>query len=182
MTPLYLEHLNRHSPHTHRIADGLYVSTLSSLTLSENVSVRKEYCSLSHTQPCTDCYRMLQVATVILDQTFCKHHQAFEIVSPTVKYSSNRAITKLLQMPLVSVRIGCASSGTSFTLLLEMFSGTDYLKMVSLLNQIAEMPVEGTRGSEKMDRPFVKMLLNLAQSPCERECLSVAIVKASEFL
>ena len=122
---------------------------------------------------------MLQVATVILDQRFCKHHQAFEIVSPTVKYSANRAITKLLQMPLVSVRIGCASSGTSFTLLLEMFSGTDYLKMASLLNQIAEMPVEGTKGSEKMDRPFVKMLLNLAQSPCECECLSVAIVKAS---
>ena len=60
-------------------------------------------------------------------------------------YSANRAITRLLQMPLVSVRIGRASSGTSFTILLEKFSGTDYLKMASLLNQIAEIPVEGTR-------------------------------------
>jgi len=51
--------------------------------------------------------------------------------------------------------------------------------MASLLNQISEMTVEGTTGSEKMDRPFVKMLLNLAQSPNERECLRVAIVKAS---
>lgn len=60
-----------------------------------------------------------------------------------------------------------------FTILLEMISGTDYLKMASLLNHIAEMPVEGTRGSKKMDRPFVKMLAR------ECEFLRVAIVKAS---
>ena len=141
--------------------------------------VRTNYCSLSHAQPCTDCYHMLRVAMIILEQNFCKLRKAFEIVSPTVKYSAKRAITKLLQMPLVSVRIGRPSSGMSFTILLEMFAGTDYLKLGMLLNQMAEMPMEGPGSSQNMERSFVKMLLNLAQSPRERECLRVAIVKAS---
>ena len=88
--------------------------------------------------------------------------KAFDIVSPTVKYSAKRAITKFLQMPLVSVRICRPSSGMSFTILLEMFAGTDYLKMGMLLNQMAEIPMEGPGGSQNMERSFVKMLLNLA--------------------
>lgn len=82
-------------------------------------------------------------------------------------------------MPLVSVRIGRATSGISFTILLEKFSGTEYSKMALLLNQMAEMSMEGTKGGQNMEHSFVKMLLNLAQSPREGECLRVAIFKAS---
>ena len=178
LIPLFLEH---HSERTRQIADGVSVSTVSNISLSEDVVVRREYCSLTHAQPCPDCCRMIQVATIILEHNFCKLHQAFEIVSPTVKYSASRAITKLLQMPLVSVRIGSASSGVSFTILLERFLGTDYVKMASLLNQMAEHSVKDSESRQSMERPFVKMLLNLAQSPRERECLRVAIFKASEI-
>ena len=60
-----------------------------------------------------------------------------------------RAITK--QMPLVSVWIRHPSSGMSFTILLEMFAGTDYLNIDTLLKQIAEIPVEGPGGSQNME-------------------------------
>lgn len=56
----------------------------------------------------------------------------------------------------------------SFTILFDMFAGTDYLKMGMLLNQMAEMPMEGPGSSHNMERSFVKMLLNLGQSPHER--------------
>ena len=68
-------------------------------------------------------------------------------------------------MPLVSVRIGSVSSGRSFILLLEKFSGADYIKVASALNQMAETPSKSVSGG--LQKPFVKMLLNLAQSPRE---------------
>ena len=39
----------------------------------------------------------------------------------------------------------------SFTILLEMFAGTDYLHIDTLLKQIAEIPVEGPGGSQNME-------------------------------
>ena len=74
---------------------------------------------------------MLEVANIILNQHSCRLHQAFEIVSFGVKYSADRARTRLLQIPLVSIQIGSVSSGRSFILLLEKFSGADYIKVAS---------------------------------------------------
>ena len=138
-----------------------------------------EYCTHSHKQPCSDCQRMLQVAKIILDQNFCRLRQGFEIVSPTATYTAERAITKLLRMPLVTVRIGSPKSGTSFMILLDKFQGTDYQKMAALLNQMAELSMKRSEDHQSVDRPFVNLLLSLAQSPRERECLRVAIFKAS---
>lgn len=104
---------------------------------------------------------MMQVAKIVLEHSFCRLCQAFKVVSPTVRYSTSRAITKLLQMPLVAVQIGNASSGTSFTILLEKFQGTDYFKMASVFNQMTEL-MKGTEGQQSIDRKLVKMLLNLA--------------------
>ena len=143
--------------------------------------MRRQYCSVSHVYPCSDCPRLIQVAHILLEQNYCKLRRAFEIVSPTIKYEVSKAIQKLLQIPLVSVQIGSASSGVSFTILLEKFVGTDYLKMASLLNRMTELSAAKSEIGQNMERPFVKMLLNLAQSPRERECLRVAIFKASEI-
>ena len=123
---------------------------------------------------------MIKVATIILDQNFCHLHEAFEVVSPKVKYSADRAITKLLQMPLAAVRIGEPQGGVSFTIILERFPGTDYLKMASLLNRMSQTTlVAKGSASQGIERSFMKMLLNLTQSSRERECLRVAIFKAS---
>ena len=175
---LYLKHIANRSGHAHRIADGVSVSTLDCLSLPEYIVVQTEYCSGIHKQPCSDCQRMLQVARIILDENFCRLRQGFEIVSPTAAYTSDRAITKLLRMPLVAVRIGSQKSGMAFTILMEKFQGTDYKKMALLLNKIGEISRMKSK-EQSVDRPFVQMLLGLAQSSRERACLRVAIFKAS---
>ena len=106
------------------------------MSLAEYKIVRTKYCSSVHNQPCTTCSCMLHVASLVLKQKFCLLHKAFTIVSSDSKYSSERAITKLLKMPLVAIRIGKPSSGSAFTILLEMFPGTDYAEMSHLLNQL----------------------------------------------
>lgn len=78
-----------HSAHKCQIGDGVYVSTLCSMSLAEYAVVRRQHCFQSHVRPCSECDRMIEVATAILDQSFCILHEAFKIVSPTVEYTAS---------------------------------------------------------------------------------------------
>ena len=144
------------------------------MSLSEYHVVLTKHCLSPHTQPCSNCSGMLQVAMLILKEHFCLLHKAFTIISSTVKYSSEQAISKLLKIPLVSITIGMPSSGKSFTLLLEMFPGTDYVKMSCVLNQITHFSVN--KSGAGLERSSLQKLLNIAQSPRERECLKYAVL------
>ena len=117
-----------------RICDSVYVSMFNQLSLSEYVLARTEHCKSKHKQACTRCTRMLQVATTVLQEGFCLLSSAFKTVSPTVKYQTDTARRLLLQMPLVSVRVGSPSSGKSFIVLIEKFQGTDFTKVSLVLN------------------------------------------------
>ena len=75
-------------------------------------------------------------------------------------------------MPLVAIRIGKPSSGSAFTILLEMFPGTDYAEMSHLLNQLVHNHAD--KSEARLERPCVSQLLNLATSRHERECLKYA--------
>jgi len=59
---------------------------------------------------------------------------------------------------------------------MEKFPGTDYFKMGNILAGLANTSVPHTFSLEK---PVVKMLLSIAESDRERECLRYAIFKAS---
>ena len=160
-----------------RICDNVYISLVSGLSLSEYVEARSTYCSSAHANPCSKCERLLHVAMIILEQSYCSLAQAFRVASPDGKYTSELARRLLLQMPLVSIRIGNASQGNSCSILMEKFSGTDYRKLGAIMNSLAantHLP-KGV----SLEKSVVKMLLSIAKSDRERECLRYAIYKAS---
>ncbi len=161
-----------------RICDNVYVSLISGLSLAEYVEARSAYCSSDHADPCSKCERLLLVAMIILEQSYCTLAQAFRVASPDGRYTSEVARRLLLQMPLVSVRIGNASQGNSFSILMEKFAGTDYRKLGAIINSLAINNTHLPKGVS-LEKSVVKMLLSIAQSDQERECLRYAIYKAS---
>ena len=91
------------------VSENVYLSTVLELTLEQYVRTRREHCLHNHTQLCTNCAGMLQVAMTVLDSGFCTLPDAFKVVSPNVAYNAERARKKLLHMALmalVSVRVG----------------------------------------------------------------------------
>ena len=48
---------------------------------------------------------MLKVGNIVLEQGYCTLPDAFQLASPTVKYTAERARRKLLQMPLACIRV-----------------------------------------------------------------------------
>ena len=111
-----------------KVSDSVCVS-LVELSLSDYIKARRAHCSHHHRSPCIKCERMLQVAQLVLSEGYCSLPHAFNIVSPEVKYTAERARRKLLQMPLVSICVGDLSKGKAFTILLEHCHGVDYSKM-----------------------------------------------------
>ena len=161
-----------------KVCDTVYVSLFSGLSLVEYAIARQENCTKVHVTPCDTCNRFLSVIQIILEQGYCLLSNAFGIVAPGKTYSAGRARDVLLQLPLVSVRIGRPESGRSFSILMEKYPQTDYSKIGAILNGLATafLPKEKTATLEKS---MVKMLLSIAQSDRERECVRYAIYKAS---
>ena len=158
------------------MCDTVYVSLFSGLSLSEYAKALVTHCSYVHAQPCQKCEHFLQVAKIVLEQGYCSLSKAFNMAAPGIKYDANRARSLLLQMPLVSVRIGNPAKGYSFSILMEKYPGTDYAKMGTILNGLtATQSPTGT----SLEKSTVKMLLSIAKSDRERECMRYAIYKAS---
>ena len=117
---------------------------------------------------------MIEVATIVSQSGYVKLRDAFQIVSPCVSYTAERARRKLLQMPLASVTVGKPSDGNSYAILTECFKDERVGVLVNAMIQAQYQQVP-----KKLDKGCVRMLLNLAQNDRERECLKYTVIKAS---
>ena len=82
-------------------------------------------------------------------------------------------------MPLVAARIGNPAKGKLYSILMEKFSGIDYLKMGVILNGLTLHPT-APKGNT-LDKSVVKLLLGIAESDREWTCLRYAICKSSKM-
>ena len=64
----------------------------------------------------------------MLEHGYCMLSNAFGTITTDVVYTAKHARRLLLQMPLVVVHVGNPKQGCSFSILMEKFPGTDYLR------------------------------------------------------
>ena len=98
----------------------------------------------------------------------------FKAAFPAVTYHAINVKRRLLQMPLVAIRIRGLQKGHSELYLLEKSEGFDYVKLTRFMCN--NMPTLARKGILKEE---LKQLLRLTQSERERECLPYAVYKAS---
>ena len=75
--------------------------------------------------------------------------------------------------------MGDPLKGRSYTILLEKFPGIDFGKLTLFLNGMAATMSQPHPKGKVLEKSAVKLLLSIAQSDRERECIRVAIYKAS---
>ena len=143
--------------------------SVAEVSLFEYLTARRAHCAVRYTNPCSKCLGMLKVGNIVLEQGL---PDAFQLASPTVKYTAERARRKLLQLPLACIRVGDPSKGQSFSILMEKFSGTDYGELGGIVNGL--LAVHSQKGIQ-LQKSVVKMLLSIAKSDRERKCLRFAI-------
>ena len=159
-----------------KLMDGVYLSC-SQLSLHEYIRACRTYCSARHQSHCIVCPRMLTVAELVKTEGYIQLSRAFNIVSPNIKYTAEKARRRLLKIPLASLCIGDPTKGMSSTIVMEQHYGVDYSMMSSVINGIAAKAP--SQNQNVLERESVKRILALAQSDRERECIKYTIFKAS---
>ena len=158
------------------ISDTVSVSQLS-MSLKDYISTAEEYCRVKHARSCKRCVPLIIAAKAIADRGICPLSHIYREVFPTVKYNSQAAKQRLLQIPA----IGCGNpeSGISRTFLMErLVSDCDHLYQT-----IIEFYLDGMKKSvssgPQMTKDHLGQLLALAQSDRERECIKYVVFKTS---
>ena len=147
----------------------LFSTKLDGLTLMEYCKVRKymHECILTHNRNMCDCEAILHIAEMVMNDCIVPVSKAFRIAFPQVTYHQKNAKRRLLQMPVIILRI----QGTLF--LMEKKDVFDYTGLAKYLNIAEPHNVKGITKEE------VKRLMLLTQSDRERELVRYIVHKAS---
>ena len=66
--------------------NGMYVSTMTSVSLQEYVTYRTEFCARFHKTNCMDCPALTNLASEILQKGIVKVSEVFKVQFPSSKY------------------------------------------------------------------------------------------------
>ena len=122
------------------------------------------------------CPPLLSVAQKVIENGFVQLSQAFRSAFPHVAYHSHSAKRRLLQLPLVALRVGQPQSGLSEIYLFEHFPNVNYQQFLRLLNAFH---LEKSTKKLSMSKQQLQSVLSIARSDRERECIRYTAIVAS---
>lgn len=117
-----------------RLNDVVCVCSCNYISFSDYAMNLPRYCSLLHKPSCSVCPTLLGISEAILSNGFLLLSQAFKSAFPHVTYHSHSAKRRLLQLPLVAIRVGQPKSGVSQIYLFEYIPNINYHQFLHLLN------------------------------------------------
>ena len=118
---------------------------------------------------------MLSVAQKIEQNGWEKLGESFKNAFPNVSYTPHHARRRLLQMPLVCVRVDY-KPGVYEYFLLESIPGVNYQHFIHLFQAFTQHTPPQTTTLSKQE---LKSLLSVCKSDRERACIRYAVFKAS---
>lgn len=118
---------------------------------------------------------MIKAANIIIEKGICTLPYVFREVFPEVTYNTHNAKRRLLQLPVVALRIREASSRKAEVNLMEVVRGVDYVKFQRVLGTQASREASSSPALTKNEL----RQLSLAQSDRERELVCYTAFRAS---
>ena len=163
---------------------GIYISSIEDLTLSEFIKTRKLYCKAknhSFKDTCCKCSPLLQIAKEILNQNGISEVSTLFRSLFQVKYQSDKAIRRLMQLPVVVFQMQIAGPGSQMLYVTERRQGVDMLKLcksiehflLSQNNSGKSKPVAATLPKESLS-----ILCKLASSESDRLLIKYTACKS----
>ena len=128
-------------------------------------------------QPCEKCRVQLMIAHRIDEEGFCVLSDAFRFAYPNQLYKADIALKRMLQMPLVAIRVGVPSRGRATWFLVEYIDGVNYISFA----QFSEALFNSRTAAHNMhmNKSEIKKLLGLACSDHDRELIRYSVFRSS---
>ena len=143
--------------------NGMYVSTMTSVSLKEYVTYRTEFCARFHKTNCMDCPALTNLASEILRKGIVKVAEVFKMQFSSSKYQSDKAVRRLMQLPVVIFK-------RENLFVTELRSDVNYDKMVDWIEKI----VPQNDVERKLNKETLKSLCELASTESDRRIIKAA--------
>lgn len=162
---------------------GIYLSRVCNLSLVEFVSARKLYCKMqkhSQQEECTTCLPLIQLANEISEHGLCKVSLLFRKLFSSVKYQSDKAIKRLMQLPVAVFLLELQGPGSQTLFVTELHPGINYLAFSKVAQQFLLLKNVSNKSEVETNMPkeSLSLLCNLASSETDRLLIKYTACKS----
>lgn len=158
---------------SYKVGEGLYRSLINDVSLLEFTSLCLFFCGANH-RNCQECRKRLNCANDILHYgvidvktVYCKHF-------PETKYISNKAVRRLMQLPVVVFTLTLQGPGSQRLFVTENKPYVDFSLFVSWFPKV--IPTDQIKKGVTRDQ--LQAICSLASSEKDRKLIRFAACKA----
>ena len=177
----YLFHVNANLSKGANSGSKVYLSSINDLTLNEFVVVRKLFCKLHHrdTKPlqCSRCYPLICLSERICNEGICELSSLYRALFPTVKYQSDKAVRKLMQLPVAIFKLELSGPGSQRLYVSEMRATVDYDAFCRVCQMVFSSETL-KRKEEGLSKEALDVLCQLAMSESDRCLIKYSVSKS----
>lgn len=154
-----------------KINDNLFSSIVKGINLAEYCTALEAFCHERHDQKSCDCQSLINAGQIIINNGIVPLAKTFKTICPGVTYHAGNAKRRLLQLPIIAMRIH------DELYLMEKIEGLDYSHLTTFLSA----KLSQSHKKQGISKDQLKELFLVTQNERERECLRVACYKMSGF-
>lgn len=163
----------------HYSNENVYLSSEKDFTLAQFIVVRKWYCKLHHKdvayQKCMKCQQLIDLAEILWDKGFCELSALYRQVFPSLKYQSDKAIRKLMQLPVAIFKLQLHGPGSKKLYICESREMVDY----KAFSRVCQTVLSSTQKQEKgLTKEALDVLCCLASTESDRRLIKYSVCKS----
>lgn len=165
----------------HYSGENVYLSSVNDLTLDQFIVVRKWYCKLHHkdvtSKNCIKCQQLIDLAVIIRDKGFCELSALYRQLFPSLKYQSDKASRKLMQLPVAIFKLKLNGPGSQKLYVCEIRQMVDYKAFSQLCETVLSSNSSQKQG-KGLTREALDVLCNLASTESDRCLIKYSVCKS----
>ena len=131
----YLSHIYSNFARTN---EGLYYSQTTDLSLKKFVMARRDHCERNQSVPCGECKSLIAAAEQLNESGIVPLQSLFKshFLAPNVKYKPDKAIRKVMQLPVVIFPVQRQGGQTLYVR--ELDPAVNYAKLGEFLKSLSD--------------------------------------------
>lgn len=158
-----------------KVADGIYVSLIEEMTMQDFIAVRKLYCEKTHDNPCAECKNLISAAEEILKSVVVDLKSLSLSHLKISSYRSDKAIRRIMQLPVVVIRLCLNGPGSQKLYVTEKMKGVEYSFFPVLINRFI---ISRKSQVTDLNKELLQGLCQLASTEKDRSLVKYAVCRS----
>lgn len=170
----YTKYLSRALSNFSCTNEGLYYSQITDFSLKEFVMARRDHCERNHSVSCGESKSLIAAAEQLNESGIVPLKILFtaHFLAPNAKYKSDRAIRRMMQMPVVIFPVQRQGGQTLYVT--ELNPAVSYTKLGEFLKPLSDFK-HPTSQVPNISRETLKIVCDFTSSEKDKQLINYAV-------